>query len=114
MTSSSARISSELEAELPLEQRVHVRERLVEQQQPRLEDERAGERDALRLAAGQGERGAVLPAAEPDALQRLGSPSHPLRSGTLPQSQAVADVVGDGATQQVRLLEDRGDGAADR
>ena len=64
-------------AQLP-QQRVHAEarerveraERLVEQQQPRLADERAGERDALGLAARQRARPRVGAARDADLVER--------------------------------------------
>ena len=50
---------------------VEVRERLVEQQQRRLRHDRAGQRDALLLAARELARQAPLQTLKPDQLQRL-------------------------------------------
>ena len=52
----------ELELQLPAQAQVERAERLVEQQRPRPVDERAGERDALLLAAGELRRLALLEA----------------------------------------------------
>ena len=53
---------------------VERRERLVEQQHLGPADQRAGERDALRLAAGEGRDRAVAEALEPDHRQHLLDP----------------------------------------
>ncbi len=69
---------SELARQVALEQRVHVGQRLIEEEQPGAQDEGPGERDALRLTTGEQAGGAVLPAREPDAGQRLGHAVRPL------------------------------------
>ena len=56
-------------------------ERLVEQQHARAVDERAGERHALALAAGELAGTAVLVAAEAHHLERLGHPRPALVAG---------------------------------
>ena len=50
---------------------IEIARRLVGQHELRFVDERAGDRDALLLAAGQFFRKRVLPMLEPDPLQRL-------------------------------------------
>ena len=62
-------------------------ERLVEQQQPRIEDDGAGERHALLLAARELARQALLVAREFDQRQRLGRPARDLRLGDVPHLQ---------------------------
>ncbi len=52
---------------------VEIGERLVEQQEPRLDDQRAGQRHALLLAAGKLARQAVL---EPDKLHLVEHLAH--------------------------------------
>ena len=60
----------------PLAQRrIEIRERLVEQEHPRLGRQRAGERDPLLLAAGKLSHPAALVSGEVDQGQR---PRHPL------------------------------------
>jgi hypothetical protein len=79
---------ADLLAHAPPQLRVEVRQRLVEEQHLGLEHERAGDRDALLLAAGE-LRG--QPALEP------GEPEHPelgrLRAVHAHRHRAVADVV---------------------
>ena len=57
---------------------VQRRQRFVEQQDPRAQGERAGERDALLLAAGELVREPLALVGEPDQLQQLGRPGAPL------------------------------------
>ena len=64
----------QLELHLAAELQVEGAERLVEQQRGGAVDERAGERDALALAAGELGRAAVLVAVEADHGQHLGDP----------------------------------------
>ena len=61
----------ELELELLAQPQVERAERLVEQQRARAVDERAGERHALLLAAGELRRLALAVLAELDHLERL-------------------------------------------
>ena len=58
-------------AQLLAHARVERAERLVEQQHLRLDRERAGERHALALAAGELRRVAVAEVREPDEIQQL-------------------------------------------
>ena len=62
----------ELDLHLLPELEVERAERLVEQQYPRPVHDRARERDALPLPAGELRRLAVAVASEPDHLERLG------------------------------------------
>ena len=62
---------ADLDPHLLAELGVEVRERLVEEEQLRLDDERAGQRHALLLAARQLAREAVAEALEADQAQRL-------------------------------------------
>ena len=59
---------------------VEIGERLVEQDQRRLGDEAARERDALPLAAGEQRRAAIAEAAELDQRQRVVDPARALGS----------------------------------
>ena len=56
--------------DLDLERRVHRRERVVEDQDPRLRDQGARQRDALALAARHGEAAVADHAVEPAELAR--------------------------------------------
>src|SRR6266542_576477 len=64
--------------ELALQPDIEVRERLVEQHRARLEHERARDRDALPLAAGELTRVAPLLSREPDAREDRGHPGFSL------------------------------------
>ena len=87
---------------------VERRERLVEQQHLRPRHQRARDRDALRLAAGQLARPHIGLVGEADARQRLGDALR--RSALGPVLEAEADIVGDRQPrQQPRLLEDDAD-----
>jgi hypothetical protein len=73
--------------------RVEVRERLVEQQHLRLEHERAGERDALLLAARDPRRVAVQVVRQADELEHPLDALLHLTLRQLPQPQAEGDVL---------------------
>src|SRR5688572_31077085 len=98
--------------------RVEARGRLVEHEQPRLEREHPGERDAPHLASGQPERVAVLVRleAEADALHRRSHPAPDLLRRALQLSRPERDVVADGRVEELllRLLEDEADHPAER
>jgi hypothetical protein len=64
----------ELVLHLAADQRVERRERLVEEPELRLDGERAGDADALLLAAGQLARIVGLAALQPDQLDHLAGP----------------------------------------
>jgi hypothetical protein len=87
-------------AQLLAEAAVEVGERPVHEEQPRLDDQRAGEGDALLLAAGQLRRpAAALGGAQADAVQhRLDAPQ-PFRPRDAPHLQAEGQV---GLGRQVR------------
>ncbi len=81
-------------------QRIERAERLVEQQQARLVDQRASQRDALLLPAGQGRRPLVGTLGQADRPQRLQGLRPPVAA------QAEADVVDHPLPrQQARVLE---------
>ena len=61
----------ELDLHLPAQLEVERAQRLVEQQHLRAVDQRAGERDALLLAAGELRRAALAEAAELDELEHV-------------------------------------------
>ena len=67
-------IALQLELHLLAQLEVERAERLVEQEHARLVDERARERDALLLAAGELRRLALLEARELDELEHLARP----------------------------------------
>ena len=74
--------------------RVERAERLVEQQHLRLRGQRAGQRDALPLAAGELRRIARAEALEPDQLQQLVARARAISAfGDAAHAQAEADVV---------------------
>jgi hypothetical protein len=81
---------AQLRAEPLAQLDVEARERLVEQQQPRIRRERAGERDALLLAAGQLVRPALLQAASPTSA--ISSRARARRSAARPVREAERDV----------------------
>ena len=62
----------ELDLQLLAQAQVERAERLVEQQRARAVDQRAGQRDALRLAAGELAGLALGQVAELDELERVG------------------------------------------
>ena len=73
----------ELDLQLLAQAQVERAERLVEEQRPRAVDQRAGERDALPLAAGELGGLALGEVAELDHLQRLADPGLRLALGDL-------------------------------
>ncbi len=77
---------------------VELSERLVQHQQSRAGRQRAGERDALLLAAGQGGDRAALGAGEADEVQQFRDPPLRLLTGRLvharPEGDVAADVAG--------------------
>ena len=77
--------AADLLAQLDAHLRVERRERLVEQQHPRLDRERARERDALLHAARELVRIAVAGVAEADELEQLADPAAPRRPCRLPR-----------------------------
>ncbi len=78
-------------------------------------DDRARERDALALAAGELDRLAVAVAAEPHHLEHLVDLALALGARDALHLQPVADVLGDGHVREERVvLEDRVDVALER
>ena len=88
--------------------RVERRQRLVEQQQARRQRQRAGQRDALLLAAGELGRIFVGLVGEPDQRRAARARAGRSRPRGLPaETQAVADIVADGEVGKQRVgLED--------
>jgi hypothetical protein len=85
----------DLGARLDAQLGVEVRERLVHQEHGRLAHDRASERDALPLAAGELLRLAVEQVLELDRLGRLVDAALDLGLGHLSQLQAECEVVAD-------------------
>ena len=83
----------DLRAHLEAQLRVEVRERLVHQHERRLDDDGAGDRHALLLAAGELARQLVLLAPQADEVQRLVDLAVDLGLGRAAHLQAEADVL---------------------
>jgi hypothetical protein len=88
--------AADLGAHLEPELRVEVRERLVKEEDTRLEDERPGEGDALLLATGEFGRAALAEVAHLDHLKRFADTPPDFVSGPLSDLEAEGDIVGDG------------------
>ena len=100
----------DLGAGLDAELGVEVGEWLVHQEHGRLPDDRATERDALALAAGQLLWLAIEELAELDRLRGLVDPTLDLRLGDLAQLQPEREVLADGHVRVERVaLEDHRD-----
>ena len=100
----------ELDLQLLAQAQVQRAERLVEQQGPRAVDERAGERDALLLAAGELGGLALAEPAELDELERLADALAHLGLGDLLALEPEADVAARRQVREQRVgLEDRVD-----
>ena len=89
---------------LPAELGVERAERLVEEDEPRLADDGAGQRDALLLAAAQLRRVAPAIPLERDELQRLGDAPGDLRLADAADLQAVADIRLDRHVREERVV----------
>src|SRR5262245_11712432 len=100
--------TADLAAQADALERVERGKRLIEQQKSRGCGERARERDALLLAAGQLARVFRLAARQADQLEQLEDPAGDLAARHAPVDQAVADVGGDREVgeQRVRLEHD--------
>src|SRR5205823_9136880 len=84
---------------------VKRRERLVQQEQRRIDRQRPPERDALPLTARELRRVARLETSEAEALDDLGAPAQALRAR--PATKAEGHVGGDGEVREERIaLED--------
>ena len=98
--------------------RVHRRQRLVQHEDGRVAQERARDRDALALAAGQPDRalaharGVALRQAA-DELVRVGRPRGRLQLGLRGVGLAEAEVLLDGAVEEVGVLAHHRDVAPD-
>ena len=89
---------------------VEARRRFVEQQDPRIGENRARDRHALALAAGQPDAALaddrLVPLLEPlDELVGVRDPADPLDVGRRRVRRAVADVLGHGAVEQEVVLQ---------
>jgi hypothetical protein len=94
---------------------VEVRERLVEEEDVRLADERARERDPLTLPARQLVRPALEKVPTAHDLRRGFDPRPRLRTRDTSRPQAEADVLGDGEMREEGVaLEDHRDVAVGR
>ena len=90
----------QLPAELGAELLVERRERLVEQEQVGLEDERAGQGDALLLTTGELPRRAVGEVGQVDEVERLAHPRRGLGPGDAADLERKADVVRHGQMRE--------------
>ena len=98
---------ADLETHLLAEVGVEVRERLVEEQDLGLDDERAGQRHALLLAAGQLARVAARERRELGDRQDALDPALHILARQVAQAQAVGDVLEHGHVRPERVaLED--------
>src|SRR5581483_8043393 len=95
--------------------RVEVAGRLVGQQQRRLGHHRAGNADALLLAAGQGQRVGLLLAEQAHRVERGADAAADVVAAVAADQQRQGDVVEHAAlVEQARVLEDHADLAAER
>src|SRR5437870_2051614 len=101
---------ADLRPHLDADLRVEVGQRLVEEQDVRVEHERACERDPLLLAAGELARIAVLEPGEIHLPESLGEPPSDRGAVELPEPEAVSDVGARGHVGPERVvLEDHAD-----
>ena len=88
--------------------RVQCRERFVEQQHGRIEDERPRQRDALGFAAGEAARATITQLANAEAREPPIDTRGDVRCSEAAEPQPGRDVTGDPTPGEHRLLEDRG------
>ena len=90
---------------------VQMRGRFVEEEQPGLEGERRGDRDALLLAPGERAERPAVRVAQPDVIERLAHPSRDLGAAEAEALGAERDLIGDpvGDESVERVLEQQGD-----
>ena len=108
-------VAAEVAADVAAGAGVEGGERFVEQEQARLGGQRAGEGDALRLAARQGAGAVMCVVGEPDPIEPGRGSGSGLRFGDAAGAQPEGDVLerGQVGEQQV-VLEDDADGSAFR
>ena len=92
--------AQELVLHLAADQRIERRERLVEEPEFRLDGERAGDADALLLAAGQLARVVVLAALQADQLDDLARPRSRVAAVDALDFQRKGDVAEHGQVRQ--------------
>ena len=95
-------------------QDVERRERLVEQQDIGIDDERAGKADALPHAAGQLLRIGILEPVEPDQIDRADRPPPPLGAGDAQRLEAELDIAEHGQPRKQRIALEHHRDAANR
>src|SRR5881628_4145591 len=93
-----------LHPKLLAELRVEVRKRLVEQQDLRLDDERARHRDALLLPAGELVRPAVTQTSKTDERERFVYAPGAIGTRDVRDLQPVSDVVAHGHVRKERVV----------
>jgi hypothetical protein len=86
-------MASQLATDLDPRRRIERRERLVEQEEPGLEREGAGQRHPLDLAAGELARAHVGAVVEPQARQPLAGDASGISRRDAPAAQAERDVL---------------------
>ena len=94
----------DLDPHLLAQLEIKVRQRLVEQQHRRIDDQRAGERDALPLAAGHLQRPALAQTGELHQVERLRDALRRFRRRHLSHSQAECDVFSGGHVRKQRVV----------
>ena len=80
-------------AHLQAQLRVEIRQRLVHEEEARPDHHRAGQRDALALAAGEFRRAALRESLQSHALERLSDAFAHIRLADVARAQAIGDVV---------------------
>ena len=95
---------SDFVAHLHAQSGIEVRQRLVEQQYARPEDDRARQRDALLLAAGELVRLLALVAAEPHELQNFADGTRDLRPRVFLDAKPIGHVLEYGEMREQRIV----------
>ena len=91
-------------AHLDAELGVEIRQRFVEQQHARADDDRAGERDALLLAAGELAGELLLVSGETDLRQHVADALPDLGGGEIAHAQPVRDILEDRQMREQRIV----------